>query len=229
MKRFLNIIKKIVLSLPLLVVNRLICNIRSYYYTRKIDSGGGNIIITEPFLKFSLRKRKTSQLFIKGTLRITSHIGGNSKTVISLGNNSILKINNDFSIGNGVRVMLNANSTLIIGGKNKESDSGITCDTLIMVNKKISIGEDFICAWGNFISDSDWHSIEGQNHQKDVIIGSHTWIANNCNILKGTVIGNNTIVASNTKIVNKTFPNDVLIAGIPPKIIKQEINWSRDI
>ncbi|WP_303317678.1 hypothetical protein Q4Q34_17335 [Flavivirga abyssicola] len=228
MIRLLNIIKKTTLFL-LISFNKSICNIRSYHYTRKINNGGGKIIITEPFLKFSLRKQKASNLFVKGTLRITSHIGGNSKTVISLGSNSILKVNGDFSIGDGVRVMLNANSSLTIGGKNKESDSGITCNTLIMVNKKISIGEDFICAWGNFISDSDWHSIDGQNHQKDVIIGDHIWIANNCNILKGTIIGDNTIIASNTKIVNKTFPGDSLIAGIPPKIIKQGVNWSRDI
>tara|TARA_R110002033_G_scaffold84025_1_gene134768 strand:- start:393 stop:770 length:378 start_codon:yes stop_codon:yes gene_type:complete len=125
--------------------------------------------------------------------------------------------------------MLNKNSTLTFGGKNKESGSGITSDTLIMVNRKISIGEDFICAWNNFISDSDWHSINGQSHQKDIKIGNHVWIANNCNILKGTVLGDNTIIASNTKITNKIFPKDSLIAGIPPKIIKQGINWSRDI
>ena len=146
-----------------------------------------------------------------------------------MGKDSKLIVNGDFVIGHGVRIMLSNNAELSFGGKEVESDSGITSDTLIMVSKKIQIGKDFICAWNNFISDSDWHSIEGKSHQKDVIIGNHVWIANSCNILKGSSIGNNCIIASNTKITNKYFPNDTLIAGVPSKAIKQGIKWSRDI
>ena len=121
------------------------------------------------------------------------------------------------------------NGGLTIGGKKFESASGITGNTLIMVEKKIEIGYDFICAWDVFISDSDWHSIENNHHQKDIKIGDHVWIANNTNILKGTVIGNNCVVSSCSKISNKVYGDNLLIGGIPAIVLKENISWKRDI
>jgi acetyltransferase-like isoleucine patch superfamily enzyme len=217
------------LSIPNLLFSILICKIRSKYYTSKIDGGGGKIIITKPFINFKINKHKTSELSIKGRFRIIPHFGGNSPSVISMGINSKLEVNGDFMIGQGVTIALLGNSILTIGGKDLESDSGITADTKVLVYKKIEIGKDFICAWNVLITDSDWHQIIGQDHQADVHIGDHVWIANSNNILKGSNIGNNCIVASNSKIMNKIFPDNVLIGGIPPKILKANISWNRDI
>lgn len=211
------------------LLSKIICKIRSLYYTSKIDAGGGKIVIKDPLLKFNIRKHKSAKLNIKGQFVVSPHIGGRSPSLISLKQGSILDIKGDFIIGHGVRISLSENSSLLIGGKDKESGSGITSDTLIMVNKRIEIGKDFLCAWNVFITDSDWHTIKGQNHQVDVIIGDHVWIANNNNILKGSHIGNNCIIASNSKVINKIFPDNVLIAGLPSRIIKEGIEWSRDI
>lgn len=217
------------LSVPYYLFVKIICKIRSIYYSSKIDNGGGKITITEPFIKFKIKKHKNSELSVKGNFRLNSHLGGNSPIVIEMGNNSKFQINGDFIVGQGVRFCLASDSVLVIGGREKESDSGITADTLVMVYKKIEIGKDFVCAWNIFISDSDWHQISGQNPQANIIIGDHVWIANSNNILKGSIIGKNCIVASNSKIVNKVFPDNVLIGGIPPKILKTNIVWSRDI
>ncbi|MDO8316016.1 MAG: hypothetical protein Q7T12_00645 [Flavobacterium sp.] len=199
------------------------------YYSSKIDNGGGKIILTDPFISFKIQKDKSSDLFIKGNLRIIPQLGGNNPLVIQMGVNSKFRINGDFQIGQGVRFILESNSTLTIGGKEKESASGITADTLIMVSKNIEIGKDFICAWNVFISDSDWHSIGGQSHQTDVIIGDHVWIANSCSILKGAIISENCIVASHSKVTNKKFPKNSLLAGAPAHVLKTDISWSRDI
>lgn len=220
---------KIIFFYPYRIPSYLICKIRSIYYSCKIDSGGGKIIISKPFINFKISKHKTSKLIIRGNFRVIPHLGRISPIFISMGINSTFKINGDFTVGQGVRFCLASNSTLTIGGKDLESDSGITADTLVMVYKKIEIGKDFLCAWDIFISDSDWHQIGGQNHQADVIIGDHVWIANSNNILKGSIIGNNCIVASNSKITNNQFPDNVLIGGIPPKILKLNIEWNRDI
>jgi acetyltransferase-like isoleucine patch superfamily enzyme len=214
---------------PWILPSSLICKIRSIYYSFKIDSGGGKIIITEPFINFKIFKHRTSELIIRGRFRVKPHIGGNSPVVIEMEMNSKLEINGDFTVGQGVRFFLASNSTLTIGGKYKESESGMTSDTLVMVYKNVEIGKDFLCAWNIFISDSDWHKIAGQNHQADVVIGDHVWIANSNNILKGTIIGKNCIVASNSKTINKVFPDNVLIGGIPPKILKWNIEWNQDI
>jgi hypothetical protein len=216
-------------SIPYLLFSILICKIRSKYYTYKIDSGGGKIIITKPFINFKINKHKTSELSINGNFRIIPHLSGNSPVVISMGMNSKFIVGGDFMVGQGVMFGLGANSILSIGGKYLESDSGITADTRILVYRKIEIGKDFICAWNVLITDSDWHQISGQEHHADIRIGDHVWIANSNNILKGSTIGNNCIVASNSKIMNKIFPDNVLIGGIPPKILKANISWNRDI
>jgi len=236
MKNLLKIIKKAQglifsspLSIPKILFKKSICKIRSIYYSQKIDGGGGKIVFTNPFINFKLHKHKTSKLYIKGNLKIVTFIGGNSPITISLGPNSKFIINGDFVLGPGVKFSLSKESILTIGGKDMESASGIAADSLIMVYNKIEIGKDFLCAWNVFITDSDWHQIDGQNHQGDVKIGDHVWVANNNNILKGTIIGNNCIVASNSKITNKIFPDNVLIGGIPPKILKFNIKWARDI
>ncbi|MDO5971123.1 hypothetical protein Q4Q35_15045 [Flavivirga aquimarina] len=216
-------------TFPFRLIISLICRVRSWYYSLYIDGGNGRIIITKPFVKFKIKKDKTANLFIKGLFRVIPHISGKTISVIDMAANSKLEINGDFSIGNGVKFMLASNSSLVIGGKDKESDSGITANTMIMVYKNINIGKDFLCAWNVFISDSDWHSIDGQNHQADVSIADHTWVANNSSILKGSQIEENSIIASYTKVINKKYPKNSMIAGTPARVVKTDINWSRDI
>lgn len=222
--RFLRIINN-----PLIIISFIICKLRSFYFSRLIDEGKGKIIICKPFIKFKLKKGKDCKLIINGNVEIVSHLLGSSAINIILEDGSTLEIEGDFTIGYGVKIQISKDGKLHFGGREFESASGITADTIILVEKKIIIGTDFLCAWNVFISDSDWHQIGNQDHQKDVIIGDHVWVANNSSILKGSIIGKNSIVASQSKIINKEFPANSLIAGIPAKIVKSDISWSRDI
>ena len=54
---------------------------------------------------------------------------------------------------------------------------------------------------------------------KPVIIGNNVWIGDNVTILPGVTLGNNVIVGANA-VVTKSFPDNVVIAGCPAKIIK---------
>ena len=53
-----------------------------------------------------------------------------------------------------------------------------------------------------------------------VSIGKNVWIGNNVTILKNTEIGENTIVAAGA-VVSGTFPSNVIIGGVPAKIIRK--------
>lgn len=229
MKRVFEIIRENPFNIPFILLSKIICMLRSNYYSRKIDEGGGKIIITKPFLSFKIIKQKGAYLYIKGDFSIVPFIEGKNKTLIKMMDNSKLKVNGDFTVGDGVRFFLDKNASLEIGGKDKESGSGITSDSSILVNKNVVIGKDFLCAWNVLISDSNWHSIKGQHHQDDVIIGNHVWIANNSSVLKGSVIGNNSIIASQSKLINKQYVQNSMIAGIPAKILKTDVVWSRDL
>lgn len=214
---------------PWLLFTIMICKIKSIYYSFYIDEGDGKIIVQKSNIILKISKNKSSKLILKGNLIISSHIGGNNPVILSLAANSTLEIAGDFVIGNGVKVVLNEGATLYFGGKDTESGSGITADTIIMCYKKITIGKDFLCSWGVFITDSDWHSIGSQAHQADVFIDNHVWIANNSSVLKGSIIGSNSIVASQSKLINKEYPPNSMLAGAPAKVVKTDITWCRDI
>lgn len=195
---------------------------------RIIGSGGGRIQLSDPFFQVKIRVHPRSQVQIKGTLRFERWFGRNGTTSIILSEGSRLEINGDFNIGQGVTLFLDRNAQLTIGGRRDESASGITCDTLVMVSRKMSIGCDMICAWGCTITDSDWHYLEGSRWQDDVIIGDKVWIAHGSSILKGSHIGDGSIIACHS-LVNGTIPPKSLAAGIPAKVVRTGVKWRRDI
>lgn len=217
------------LLIPINFMNRTIRVIRSFLLSNLIDEGEGRFIICDHNLRVNIKKGKNAKIILNGKCKLNSWLGGKTPINIHLHDNALLKIDGDFEIGHGVGIAISENAKLTIGGRDNESGSGITCDTKIMVNKSLSIGKDFICSWNVFITDSDWHFIEGQIPTQEVTISDHVWVGNNCSILKGTHIGNGCMVASHSKLSSKSFEDDSLIGGAPAKVIKRPVRWHRDM
>lgn len=55
---------------------------------------------------------------------------------------------------------------------------------------------------------------------KPVVIGNNCWLGNSVSIMPGVTLGNNVTVGANS-VVTKSFPDNVVIAGCPAKIIKE--------
>ena len=96
----------------------------------------------------------------------------------------------------------------------------------------IEIGEDCMISNNIIIRTSDSHPLYSKegirfNPARSVKVRNHVWIAPQSTILKGAVIGNNVIVGSKS-LVTKTIMDDCLCAGIPAKIIKENVKWTRD-
>ena len=90
----------------------------------------------------------------------------------------------------------------------------------------IFIGDDVIM--GSYIS---FHS---ENHNfndttklireqgvtsKGIILGSNIWVGAKVTFLDGSKVGNNCVVAAGA-VVNNIFPDNVVIGGVPAKILK---------
>jgi acetyltransferase-like isoleucine patch superfamily enzyme len=91
----------------------------------------------------------------------------------------------------------------------------------------ISIGDDTLIGSGVSILDHEAHNISPSKRRMigdigSVSLGRNVWIGNNVLILKNSIIGDNSIVAAGA-IVSGIFPANVIIGGIPAKIIR-EIN-----
>jgi acetyltransferase-like isoleucine patch superfamily enzyme len=72
--------------------------------------------------------------------------------------------------------------------------------------------------------DHEAHGIHPNDRNKigeigTIIIGENCWIGNNTIILKNSKIGDNSIVAAGA-LVSGIFPKNVVIGGVPAKIIK---------
>ena len=209
------------------IYKQIICKLKSIFYTRYRTSGTGRILFSDYKQKLVIVKGKNAKVILNGHLICTNFYNDNSTITITIGNNATFVLNGDFKIGAGVKLFLANNSLLEIEGVSNSSASGITGDTIIMAKEKIQIGKDFICAWNVYISDSDWHTIEGSKMTSPIKIGDKVWVANNCNVLKGSIIGNGCIIGSNTKTNNKTYPDQSLIVGERGEVVKQNIVWQR--
>lgn len=99
-------------------------------------------------------------------------------------------------------------------------------------NSKLIIGENCLLSSHINVRTGDSHSIidisEGNNQRinpaKDIMIGNHVWIGEGAKILKGVVLGEDVIVSTGA-IVTSSFENNVLVGGVPAKVLKQSVSW----
>lgn len=98
----------------------------------------------------------------------------------------------------------------------------------IYAMKEIWIGDNTCIGANCKIVDNDFHSFDpGLNFTTDplhlkmkpVLIGENCFIGMNSIVLKGTTIGKNSIVGAGSVVCGK-FPENVVIAGNPARIIK---------
>ncbi len=186
-------------------------NTRSAFFNQLIDDNilkrGDNINITSlPIIK----KHQGSILVI-----------GNNCTIHSNTQENFAGISHPTSI-----CTMHINAKLKIGNHVGMSGTAICCAYKITIGNYVNIGT------GTKIYDTDWHPIEHLERRKnpginldkikyaEIIIGDDVWTGANVIILKGVSLGKRVIVAAGS-VVTKSFPDDVIIAGNPARIIKR--------
>ena len=88
----------------------------------------------------------------------------------------------------------------------------------VLIGSNVYISDHF--HGNNDYSDIDLAPSERELfHKGRMIIGRNVWIGDSVSILPGVSIGENTIIGTNS-VVTKSFPSNVIIAGVPAKIIK---------
>jgi len=98
---------------------------------------------------------------------------------------------------------------------------------------EIRFGEDCMISSQVYVSLSDIHPIydraTGQrlNPAASVVVGDHVWAGLRCMIMKGARIGDGAVVAAGA-IVSGEAPANAIIAGIPGRVVRQNVEWRRD-
>lgn len=108
----------------------------------------------------------------------------------------------------------------LIVGENFYANHGCT----ILDCAQITIGNNCLLAPGVVIS-SATHPlnvttrINGLELAYPITIGNNVWIGSNATINPGITIGNNVVIGAGA-VVTKNIPNNVIVAGVPAKIIR---------
>lgn len=88
---------------------------------------------------------------------------------------------------------------------------GITIEDGVLIAPKVSLLSE-----GHGISSDQRHSLI----PKPIHIKKNAWIGAGATILQGVTIGENSVVAAGS-VVSKDVPDNVVVGGIPAKIIKE--------
>lgn len=109
----------------------------------------------------------------------------------------------------------------IIIGEKCSVNRGVTIQGFndVKIGKKVVLSNNSMLLDGNLDYKVLTESGERVHLPSYVHIGNHVWIGAGAIILPGVSIGTRSIVAAGS-IVTKSFPQDVIIAGNPGKIIK---------
>lgn len=209
------------------------------------------IVFESPFLyhiakqiQSLFRQRGTVLIENNGLARIHKDIIGSDNAVrigkgSTLYDTKILIHGNNNKIEFGENVFVGPDCSFWIEGNNCEiyvgDKTSFTMGVHFCVQENgmsIKTGEDCMFSNSIIVRTSDSHPIYNDskqriNNAKNVIIGSHVWIAPNSKVMKGVSIGDGVIIGSDT-IVTKDVPSASCAVGHPARVVKNNIQWTRE-
>ena len=220
-QRIMAIVKR---NKHLNLIRKKIQRLRNKY--KKPIIGKDNVIINNGVLL----NLKYDIIGDNNTIEIMKESVLSDMTIFIRGNNHTLKINENCHYKGGC-ILFEDNNCNIIIGSNTTIESALLAVT--EPNKSITIGEDCMLSNDIVFRTGDSHSIIDNetkkriNYGRNIEVGNHVWIGANSTILKGVVIGNNSIIGINS-VVTKSIPGDSIAAGIPAKVLKDNVDWVRE-
>lgn len=139
---------------------------------------------------------------------------------IEIYENAEINVQNTFFFHSGCDIMVFNNAKLNLGSGYINRYAKIRCYSSITIGNGVAISEN-VTIW-----DSDAHAIVGKDTTmiQPVTIGNRVWIGANVTILKGVTIGDGAIIAAGS-VVTKSVPAHSLAAGVPAKVIKEQVEW----
>lgn len=98
-------------------------------------------------------------------------------------------------------------------------------------DSSIKIGNDCMFGYNTIVYNTDGHSIlqygKLTNRAGQLTIENHVWVAQNGEILKNSSVGDGSIIGRQAIVSGKFSETNVVLCGIPAKIIKRDICWDR--
>lgn len=113
---------------------------------------------------------------------------------------------------------------------------GVTSTNLVLISAtegtSVVVGDDVMFASQNQVRADDAHPIfdvrSGRrvNVSRDIVIGSHVWLAWGACVLGGSVIGDGSVLGMGA-ILKGRVPNNAIAVGSPARVVRRHIAWER--
>jgi acetyltransferase-like isoleucine patch superfamily enzyme len=143
--------------------------------------------------------------------------------------NATLEIADDCVIRGVIRFVGGDGASLRIGPRTTFNQVGMTSHE----GSAITFGSDCMLSTDIHMDAGDMHPIydratgERLNPPRDIEVGDHVWLGTRVLLLKGAKIGSGTIVGAGSMVAG-TLPENVLAAGSPAKVVRENVVWSRE-
>lgn len=150
--------------------------------------------------------------------------GSKTETRIRLRENAI------WICDGGCKISYGATIEILYGAVLDSQFFTVNSNSVLIVAKKVHLGQDVMIGRGVVIYDSDHHTIRNRcgeitNPDAPVTIGDHVWLATGATVLKGSTIGSGSIVAANS-VVHGNVPSGILYQSSNRK--ENYGTWSRE-
>ena len=199
--------------------------------------------LLEKYNPFSNRLRLRSSTIVYGKKYFknnTADCRGKDNKIIMMGEGTVRNCR-FFIRGNGNTILIGNGSSAMHGEFWIEDDDNMISigEGTILTGKihlaciegrKIEIGNDCLFSSEVVLRTGDSHSVldmEGKriNPSQDIKIADRVWVGHRVAINKGVRIQPDTIIGSNAVVTKSTEQSNVLLAGCPARVIKENISW----
>lgn len=128
------------------------------------------------------------------------------------------RVTGHFWLLSGTRTLIGRGALLSLGSGFLNYGGEISCLYHIEIGNDVLIGPHVI------FRDNDGHELCGGKTVGSILIKDHVWIGMRSVILKDVEIGEGAVVAAGS-VVNKNVPPHCLVAGVPARVIRENITW----
>lgn len=142
------------------------------------------------------------------------------RTLFAMRGHSRLIVHDAFSFYSNADVSILENATFEIGSGYANHGARIHCSNHIKIGYDVCIGNDVD------IKDNDGHDVIGSSKPASlpIVIEDHVWIGARVTVLKGVTIGEGAVVAAGA-MVTKDVPPHTMVAGVPARVVKENVSW----
>lgn len=152
-------------------------------------------------------------------------------TKITVGKNCKVVIKKNASVKESMTLLTKKSNNVFIG----ENFNVRSIDLICRSEPKtfIKIGDNFLGSSQIVFRASDAHTVFDKTSKRalnipkfGITVGDHVWMGQRVTLLKDVTIPNNCVVSFGALVTSKPFLENSVIAGIPARVVKTNINWS---